>query len=67
LLSDYEDFSQIFALSLTHDLSQECRQVTPFGTQRKTIALEDNAQPSLINILGIKFMHGLLTVVFDCE
>jgi hypothetical protein len=34
-----------FALSLTHDLSQECRQVSPFGTRRSTISLGDNAQP----------------------
>ena len=31
--------SLIFALSLTHDLSQELRQVSPFGTRRRTISI----------------------------
>jgi hypothetical protein len=55
------------ALSLDHDLSQECRKVSPFGTRRSTIILEDSVQLLLINILGFKFMHGLWTVVHDCE
>jgi hypothetical protein len=31
--------SLILALSLTHDLSQECRQVSPFGTRRRTVSV----------------------------
>ena len=59
LFSDYNDLFLIFALGLTHDLSQELRRVSPFGTRRSTITLGDNAQPSLKHILGIKFMNGL--------
>jgi hypothetical protein len=52
-------------LILTHNLLQDYRQVSPFGTRRRTISLEDNAQPSIVHILGIKFTHGLWAVVFD--
>jgi hypothetical protein len=50
-----------------HDLSEECRQVSSFGTRRNTVALGENAQPPIIHVLGIKFMHGLWTVVFYCD
>jgi hypothetical protein len=55
LFRDYGDLSLTIALSLTHDLSQKCRQVSSFGTRRSTVALGDNAQISLIHILGIEF------------
>ena len=36
MFRDYGDLSLKFALSLPHDISQECRQVSQFGTRRST-------------------------------
>ena len=63
----YGQIRLLFTLTLIHDLSEECRQVSSFGTRRNTVALGENAQPPLIHVLGIEFMHGLWTVVFYCE
>ena len=67
LFRGYGQIRLLFTLSLIHDLSEECRQVSSFGTRRNTVVLGDNAQPPLIHVHGIKFMHGLWTVVFYCE
>jgi len=66
-LRGYGQIRLLFTLSLIHDLSEECRQVSSFGSRRNTVALGENAQPPLIHVLSIKFMHGLRTVVFYCE
>ena len=68
LFRGYGQIRLLFTLSLIHDLSEEeCRQVSSFGSRRNTVALGENAQPPLIHVLSIKFMHGLRTVVFYCE
>jgi hypothetical protein len=67
LFRGYGQIPVLISLSFIDDFSEECRKVSSFGTRQNTAALGDNAQPPLIHALGIKCIHGLWTVVFDCK